>query len=98
MEKPNKQDYCNVHGYLVHEERYMEAQNKFIDYLLQSQQPKQEDRINVSELKGNYDPPCSGPGSVRKPLKQLICPECLTAVTQSELDVFGGLCEECVGF
>lgn len=29
--------------------------------------------------------------------EKVICPECLKRVTQEELDMFGGLCEECSG-
>ena len=27
--------------------------------------------------------------------KKVVCPECLKEVTQEELDMFGGVCEDC---
>lgn len=41
-------------------------------------------------------PLCDACGyALEKEAEKSICPECLTPTTQDELDMFGGLCEEC---
>lgn len=33
MKRPKRQEYCNVHGYLIFEEKLIKAQEMYIDFL-----------------------------------------------------------------
>ena len=59
MKRPKRQDYCNVHGYLIFEEKLIKAQELYIDHL--EKQMQESDcisdvvvpKVTVCECGGN---------------------------------------------